>query len=125
MSDVMMTIAVPEQAVRRATHQASLTHQRVEDVLTRWLDWAATEIPVETLPDNELLAACDSQLEEDQQQELERLLAESREGSLDSAGQVRLGELMQVYRRGLVRKARALQVAVQRGLRPPLSAVAA
>jgi hypothetical protein len=28
---------------------------------------------------------------------------------------------MQVYRRGLVHKARALKVAVERGLRPPLS----
>jgi hypothetical protein len=33
----------------------------------------------------------------------------------------RLDELMQVYRHGWVRKAQALQVAVQRGLRPPLN----
>lgn len=33
----------------------------------------------------------------------------------------RLDELMHLYRRGLVRKAQALKVAVERGLRPPLS----
>jgi dsDNA-binding SOS-regulon protein len=124
MSEVVMTLAVPEQAVRRATRLATLTQQRVEDVLTRWLDWAAAEIPVETLPNDELLALCDLEMDEDQQQELARLLAKNREGFLDTVGQARLDELMQVYRHGLVRKAQALQVAVRRGLRPPLGLTA-
>lgn len=119
-----MTIPVSEQAVRRATRLAARTQQRVEDVLTRWLDWAAAEIPIETLPDDEILALCDLEMDEDQQQELSRLLGENRERLLDAAEQVRLDELMQVYRRGLVRKAQAFQIAVQRGLRPPLGSVA-
>jgi hypothetical protein len=116
----MMTIPVSEQSVRHAIRVASLAQQRVEDVLAGWLDWAAAEIPVETLPDGEILALCDLEMDQDQQQELSHLLAENREGLLDAEGQARLDELMHIYRHGLVRKARALQVAVQRGLRPLL-----
>jgi len=117
----MMTIPVSKQAAHRAVLLASWKRQRVEDVLAEWLDWAATEIPVETLPDDELLALCDLEMNERQQQESSRLLAGNRECVLDATEQARLDELMQVYRRGLVRKAQALQVAVQRQLRPPLS----
>ena len=132
----MMTIPVPERAVhctglsstvlsstvRHAARVASLTRQHVEDVLAGWLDWAAAEIPVETLPDDEILALCDLEMDEEQQQqqELSRLLAGSQEGLLDAEAQARLDELMQLYRHGLVRKAQALKFAVQRGLRPPL-----
>ena len=118
MSEMM--IPVSERAARHATRVASLTHRRVEDVLAEWLDRAAAEIPVETLPDDELLAFCDLEMDEEQQYELSHLLAENREGLLDAEAQARLDELMRVYRRGLVRKARALKVAVQRGLRPPI-----
>ena len=117
----MMTIPVSEQAAHYATRVASLTHQSVEDVLARWLDWAAAEIPVETLPDEELLALCDLEMDKEQQQELSHLLDRNREGMLGPESQARLDELMQVYRRGLVRKGQAIKVAVQRGLRPPLN----
>ena len=60
------------------------------------------------------------EMDEDQQRELSHLLAGNRESLLDAESQARLDELMQIYRRGLVRKAQALKVAVQRGLRPPL-----
>ena len=119
----MMTIPVSERAARQAARLASLTQQRVEDVLAGWLDWTAAEIPVETLPDDELLALCDLEMDQDQQQELRRLLAGNREALLNAAEQVRLDELMQIYRHGLVRKARAIKVAVQRGLRLPLSSI--
>jgi hypothetical protein len=45
----------------------------------------------------------------------------NREGQLDDQEANQLDELMQVYRSGLVRKARALKVAVERGLRPALN----
>jgi len=116
----MMTIPVSERAEHRATRLAALTRQRVEDVLTSWLDWAATEVPVEMLPDDELAALCGLTMDEKQQQELSRLLAGNREGVLNAAELAQLDRLMQTYRQGLVRKARALHVAVQRGLQPPL-----
>jgi uncharacterized protein YbgA (DUF1722 family) len=60
-------------------------------------------------------------MSEDQQRELGDLLARQREGSLDGIERRRLNELMDLYRRGMVQKAQALKVAVDRGLQPPLS----
>ena len=74
----------------------------------------------QSLLDTEILALCDAEMEEFQQEELGRLLTKLREGQILLEERDRLDELMHVYRRGLVLKAKALRVAVQRGLRPPL-----
>jgi len=78
------------------------------------------EVPVDRLTDDQVLALCDLTLDPDEQTELANLLDDQREGQLTELRQMRLDELMQIYRHGLVRKSEALNVAVQRGLRPPL-----
>jgi SRSO17 transposase len=57
-----------------------------------------------------------------QQRELSDLLARQREGQLADTERPRLDALLDAYRRGMVRKARALKVAVERGLQPPTHA---
>lgn len=79
-----------------------------------------TEIRVVDLSDREVLALCDWQLDSEQNEEASGLLEEQREERLDEVGRVRLNELMQIYRRGMVRRSEALVVAVKRGLIPPL-----
>lgn len=116
-----VTLRVSRRVAHSAAHLAAQTDRRIEDVLTEWLDRAVVEPPVESLSDDKVLALCDLQMDPAEQMELGRLLSENREGTLDSWGRTRLDELMQVYRRGLVRKAQAIKVAVQRGLRHPLS----
>jgi hypothetical protein len=69
------------------------------------------------LTDQQLLEICDLQMADDEQAELSSLLARNRENQLTAADIVRLDDLMQVYRHGLVRKANAIQVAVERGLK--------
>ena len=86
-----------------------------------WIDQAAAEVPVNVLSDEELLALCDMQLAYEDQEELTRLLAHNREGQLVDTDRTRLDTLMQMYRRGLVRKAQAWKVAVARGLRVALT----
>lgn len=93
----------------------------MEDVLLEWLGRAATDLPVDLLPDEQVLALRDQQMSEGQQSELDELLASQREGGLDDASRRRLEEIMDLYRRGMTRKAQALKVAVDRGLQPPLS----
>jgi len=93
----------------------------MEDVLLEWLGRAATDTPVDLLPDEQVLALRDQQMSEDQQSELDELLASQREGGLGDASRRRLDELMDLYRRGMTRKAQALKVAVDRTLQPPLS----
>lgn len=113
-----VTIELPENVARSVKEVAARTQRRVEDVLIDWLDKAATELPVESLSDEEVLALCDLQLEHDQQEELSVLLEQNREGQLGHAAEERLDKLMRLYRRGLVRKAQAWEAAVARGLKP-------
>jgi hypothetical protein len=82
---------------------------------------AVAEPEIEALSDDEFLARCDSALAADLQEELSGLLTNAREDTLDTSGRMRLDELMAIYRRGLVEKARAWRAAVARGLRKSLS----
>jgi hypothetical protein len=121
-SDTMtqtVTLEMPGDLVLRAQAVAKRTGRRFEDVLVSWI---SPEDSPETLSDEEVLALCDAQMPEDEQQQLTELLDRQREAQLAPADRPRLDELMDNYRRDLVRKAQALQVAVTRGLRPPLGA---
>jgi hypothetical protein len=118
---ITVTIELPEELAQRARAVAAKTRRSFEDVLVEWIDRAGGEPPVESLPDEDVLALCDSQMEAGQQEELSELLSCNREGVLGDKERERLDELMRVYRRGLVRKAQALKTAVERGLRPRLS----
>ena len=120
-----VTLEVPDELARRVRALAVATHRRFEDVVLDWLRRAVEEPPVEALPDGELLALCDATLEHDDQEALSLLLARNREGMLSALEKEHLDTLMDTYRRGLILKARALKVAVSRGLRPPLGEDAA
>lgn len=116
----IVTLELPETLAQRAKEIAALTNRRIEDVLVEWIDRASQELPVESLPDDWVLALCDMQMEPEQQEALSELLERNREGQLDNKQVNQLNDLMQVYRSGLVRKARVLKVAVERGLRSAL-----
>lgn len=116
-----VTLELPADVARRVREVAQRTGRTPEAILVEWIDRAAMESPVETLSNEDVLALCDAQLSQGTQAELSELLAANREGALDADTRAHLDELMQVYRRGLVRKAQALQVAVERGLRAPLN----
>ncbi|CCI19168.1 conserved hypothetical protein [Microcystis aeruginosa PCC 9807] len=115
-----VTLELPEALAEQAKQIAALTHRRLEEILVEWIDYAISELSIESLPDNQILALCDLQMEAEQQELFSSLLAQNQEGELNQAGVSQLDTLMQVYRRGLIYKARALKVAVERGLRPPL-----
>jgi dsDNA-binding SOS-regulon protein len=120
MSEIV-TLELPEHVIRSAQAVASQTHRRVEEVLVDWIDQAAAEVPVNSLSDEQILGLCDMQMTQEDQEELSLLLARNREGQLDDTDRTRLDALMQMYRRGLVRKAKAWKVAVARGLRTALT----
>ena len=118
----VVTLELPDTLARRARAEASRTNRRLEEVLLDWLSQAeAVEPPVESLPDDQVLALSNIQMDPPQSEELSELLARNREGLLDEVAYQHLDQLMQIYRAGLVRKAQALKVAVDRGLRPPLN----
>jgi len=117
----IVTLQLPETLAQRAKEIAAFTHRRLEDVLVEWIDRAITELPLESLPDEQVLDLCNMQMESEQQELFSELLSRNQEGQLSDTEVSQLDELMQVYRRGLVRKARALKVAVERGLKPALN----
>jgi hypothetical protein len=114
-----VTLKMPGDLVQRARAVAERTGRRFEEVLVGWI---SPDDSPESLSDEEVLALCDAQMPEDEQQQLGDLLRLQRDGQLSAADRPHLDELMDTYRRGLVRKAQALQVAVSRGLRAPLGA---
>jgi hypothetical protein len=117
----IVTLELPDHVVHSAREVAAQTHRRVEDVLVDWMEKAAADVPVDALSDADILRLCDLQLSAPKQDALHDLLARNREGQLDATERPQLDALMQQYRRGLVRKAQAWQVAVTRGLRAPLA----
>jgi predicted transcriptional regulator len=112
-----VTIELPDELSRQARRLAAAGNRRLEDAVIDWINRAVSEPLVEALADDELLKLCDATLGAGKQAELSGLLADAREGTLDTAGRARLDDLMADYRRGLVLKARAWKEAVARGLR--------
>ena|SRR2546421_10102875 len=115
-----ITLQISDEVARRATTIAAETERSIEEVLTAWLDALVNEVPIEALPDSEVISLTQLQLTEQQQDALSHLLTLNREGALDVAGRHQLDELMRLYEHGLLRKAQALRVAVHRGLIAPL-----
>ncbi|MCC7208570.1 MAG: hypothetical protein IT323_14780 [Anaerolineae bacterium] len=116
----IVQIELSEDVARRARDVARQTGRRFEDVLRTWINQAAQNTPVDSLPDDQVLALADAMMNEAEQTELSRLLHDQREGLLDKRGKARLEKLFKVYQETLIRKSEALRVAVARGLRPPL-----
>jgi hypothetical protein len=112
-----ITIDLPEDIAQQVRTVAARTQRSFEEVLVEWIRRAGAEPVLELLPDMELLTVCDSHPEPAQQEELSELLERNREGGLLDREKGRLEELMRTYRTGLVRKAKAIKVAVSRGLR--------
>jgi hypothetical protein len=115
-----ITLQVSDRVVSQAAHVAAQSQRRIEEVLAEWLERVVIELPVEALSDQEVLALTELQWPSEQQSALSDLLARNRENMLDAEGRRQLDELMSIYEHGLLRKAQALRVAVQRGLRESL-----
>ena len=116
-----MTVELPIDLAQQLRTVASRTHRSVDEVLVDCLRRAGAEPILESLPDEDLLAVCDSEMDPGQEEELSELLERNQEGTLTTAERDRLDDLMRTYRVALARKAQAIKVAVARGLRPRLS----
>jgi hypothetical protein len=105
-----------ETLVKKVKEIAALNRQGIEEMLIEWIDHTINEIPIDTLPDEQVLALCNLLMGEQQQRLFSDLQARNSEGLLNAQEVKKLNELMQVYRHGSVRKAKAMQLAAMRGL---------
>ena len=117
-----VTLHLPDALARQAHAVAEQTQRPVEDVLLDWLGRIVAKTPVDLLPDEQVLALANGQMDESEQDELSALLAQQREGDLDAVGREQLATLLRTYRAGMTRKAQAMAVTVARGLLPALGA---
>lgn len=69
-------LEVPEPLAERARVVAGRTWRSLEAVLLEWLDQAAADLPVDALPDEQVLALRDLQLTNAEQVTLSDLLAQ-------------------------------------------------
>ena len=116
----VITLELPEALVTSAREIVDRTNQPLEAVLLDWLERAAADLPLENLPDDQILMLSAMQLAQDLHDTLGELLALKRESRLDRRQQACVDELMNAYKHGMMRKARALKVAAERGLLAPL-----
>lgn len=116
-----VTIKVSEQVWRRAQILAEQKRQKPEDVLEEWLEETVAETQVEDLSDEEVLALTESRFNETEQEAFSRLLEKNSENSLEEDEKLSLGLMMRDYENCLLRKSKALRVAVERGLIAPLA----
>jgi hypothetical protein len=111
-----VTLHLRDDIIARALKIADSSQRELEEVLAEWIDRYANDLPVETLSNDEVLALCEFELNPISQHELRNLLFRQQEYKLSVAESARLDELLQIYRRGIARKARAIEVASARGL---------
>lgn len=117
-----MMLALPDSLMQSARAVVAQTQRPIEAVLVAWFGRVTAILPIDQLPDNEVLALRDLKFAEEEQEELSDVLARKREGALSDPARVRLDAPMAMYERGMLHKARALSVAVERGLQSRLDA---
>jgi len=100
-------LEISELVQRRAQAEAVRTHTRLETILNQWIALGMVDGAVDLLPVRTATpATIESAMASTQQTEMADLL--ERRTELTNSEQVRLDELVRVYRQSLVRKAQAL-----------------
>ncbi len=124
-----ITVELPRETYQRASRLAQLTNRKVSDVLTETLTLSlppfTTQEEIETalinLPDEKIIELTNLEMQPDEDRRLSLLLDKQQAGELNTIEKEELSRLMQLYQKGLLRKAWALSEAVKRGLIEPLT----
>ncbi len=116
-----ITLTVSENVWFYAKAVAVRSKQRVEDVLSDWLEKGSSEIDLEKLSDSEISALTKMKISAERQKRLSDLLFKNREAGLNKNEQSELDLMLEISELNMLRKAEALQIAVKRGLIEPLT----
>jgi hypothetical protein len=98
---------------RIAKQRNTLPESVLEELAYRYLE----TMPVDLLEDEQVLALADVTLSQEQEEKLNALRETQLAGQLNADDRQELEDFMKLYNHLLLRKAEALAVAVERGLR--------
>ena len=123
-----VVVDLPDEIYRRAESLARLSRREVGEVLADAITLSLSSLdgarvdgrPMAGLSDREVTELAELQLPRAQDRRLSKLLDRQQGQGLIETERSELQALMQQYQHGLLRKAEALNEAVQRGLRIPL-----
>ncbi len=116
-----ITLTVSDNVWLYAKAVATQKKQRIEEVLSDWLEKVSSEIDFEKFSDAEILALAELKMPTNQQKILHNLLEKNGEGELTNLEKKELDEMMELYETATLRKSQALRIAVERGLIAPLA----
>jgi hypothetical protein len=124
-----ITITLPDDIYQRAELFARLANRDIASVLADTIQLSIPSVslnildlpPVADLPDEQVLALTELQMEPEQDARLSALLDRQQANLITDNERLELQALMQLYQEGLLRKATALSEAVKRGLLEPLN----
>ncbi len=124
-----ITITLPDEIYQRAELFARLANRDIASVLADTIQLSIPSVslnildlpPVADLPDEQVLALTELQMEPEQDARLSALLDRQQANLITDNERLELQALMQLYQEGLLRKATALSEAVKRGLLEPLN----
>jgi hypothetical protein len=123
-----VTLDLPDDVMRQATHLATGLGRPVEDFLVhtvqKSLQPSATSSNKKFLDmtDEEILAFSQAEMSSQEDRRLSDLLNRQQAGLVTASEKAELTGLMALYQEMILNKAQALREAVRRGLREPLSA---
>lgn len=123
-----VTVRLADNIYQPAHRLAELTGNSLEDILGAMLELSVSpfvpqvdlEQPLSALPDDDLVALTQVQMQPDRDRRLSELLHQQQNHNPTEAEQIELQTLMRVYEIGMVYRAQALKEAVERGLKARL-----
>jgi len=131
---IKIALSLPDSVYSRAQQLAQLSDRDITDVLTEAITLSLSPVgipsdiqgdsilkPIASLSDTEVIALSELHKEPESDRRSSELLEKQQAGTLTETERPELWRLMQTYQTMLLRKATALRVAVERGLREPLT----
>ena len=93
-----ITLELPEPLVKKVKEIAALNRQGIEEMLIEWIDRTINDIPIEALPDEQVLALCNLQMSGQQQRIFSDLQARNSEGLLNAQEAKKLNKALPIVK---------------------------
>jgi len=124
-----ITITLPDEIYQRAERFARLANRDIASILADTIQLSIPPVraevqnlePVSVLSNEEVLALTELQMKPEEDAQLSELLDRQQSSTITEDERLDLQILIQIYQEGLLRKATAINEAVNRGLIEPLS----